>query len=287
MIQKELHAQKIHYHVTITKSVGHAREAAKALSVQPEVCTIVVVGGDGTIHEVLSGLTITEHLVLGYIPTGSGNDFARGMHISTEPLQALHDILYETNTTLLDMTAVTIGKNQNRFGVSLGLGLDAAICHEVLSSRLKRLLNRIHLGKLIYFLIAFKQLLLYNPGTLSLELDGNRKFTYGNAWFAVVMNQSTEGGGLRLCPNARPNDGILDVCVVANVSRLKIALLLPTAFFGLHTHIRGVHIFRCKCISIHSNTSCPVHLDGESAGNRYSVSVFTENKTLKVITPVL
>ena len=90
------------------------------------------------------------------------------------------------------------------------------------------------------------------------------------------MNQKYEGGGFKFCPHASPSDGYLDVIVVDGLSKPKVLCCLPTAFFGKHTLFRGVHIFRCKKIDIHSDLALPVHKDGESAGILKDFSVWTD-----------
>lgn len=287
IVEQELIRLKISYSVTLTTCVGHARKTAHDLSMRQEGITIVIIGGDGTINEVLSGIVRFEHLVLGYIPTGSGNDFAKGMHIPQDTLPALYNVLFSENTTLMDVGCIEAQGRTNRFGVSAGMGFDAGICHEALSSPLKTLLNKIKLGKLTYFLIALKQLFLYTPSEIKVEMDGGRIQTYNHAFFAAAMNQYCEGGGLRLCPAARPDDGILDICIVSEVNKLKLAVLLPTAFWGRHTRIKGVHILRCKSIKIHSRTPLPIHRDGESNGNQTDINIYIEKRGLKVITPVI
>lgn len=287
IVEKELIRLKISYSVTLTTCIGHARKEAHDLSLRQEGITIVVIGGDGTINEVLSGIVHFEHLVLGYIPTGSGNDFAKGMNIPQDTIPALHNVLFSENTTLMDVGCIQTQGRTNRFGVSAGIGFDASICHEALSSRLKAFLNKVNLGKLTYFLISLKQLILYTPSKIEVEMDSGRVQSYEQAYFAAIMNQHCEGGGLKLCPAALPDDGILDVCIVSRVNKLKLALLLPTAFWGRHTRIKGVHILRCKSIKIHSETPLPVHRDGESNGNQTDIHIYIEKKGLKVITPVI
>ena len=287
MVERKLIRLSVSYDVIITTCVGHARQAASQLSSQSEAVTIVVIGGDGTINEVLSGLHLSSHVVLGCIPTGSGNDFARGMNLPTNPMEALDNILYGRNTTSIDLGVIEANGRTSRFGISAGMGFDASICHEALTSSIKKVLNKLHLGRLTYFFIALKQILLYTPTTITVNIDGNRTFIYKRAFFASAFNQPCEGGGIRICPNARPDDGELDVCIVSDMSRLKLALFLPSAFWGLHTRIQGVHFMRCNTITMQSDRPIPVHRDGESGGNQKNITISLEKTTLKVITPVI
>ena len=287
MVERKLIRLSVSYDVVLTTCVGHARQAAAELSSQPEAVTIVVIGGDGTINEVLSGLHLSGHVVLGCIPTGSGNDFAKGLQLPTNPMEALDNILYGHNTSSIDLGVIKSNGRTSRFGISAGIGLDAAICHEALTSPIKKVLNKLHLGRLTYFLIALKQIFLYTPSTITLTLDGGRTFIYHRAFFAAAFNQPCEGGGIRICPNARPDDEELDVCIVSDISRLKLALFLPGAFWGVHTHIKGFHFMRCKAMTVQSDRPLPVHRDGESGGNQKNITISLEKTTLKVITPVI
>lgn len=287
MVKKELIRLNVEYRVTLTMCVGHARQIARELSSLGEPVTIVAIGGDGTINEVLSGLVSFEQVVLGYIPTGSGNDFAKGMGIPQDTLEALHTILDSSHTRPMDVGCIEADHCIHRFGVSAGMGFDAAICHEALVSPIKTFLNKLKLGKLTYTLIALKLLLLYTPTAITMEMDGGRTVSYPKTYFAAILNQRCEGGGLRLCPKAEPDDHILDICVVEGMSKWKILFMLPTAFLAKHIYIKGVHILRCRNITLHSSQPVAIHRDGESNGSQEKIKIYLEKIPLKVITPML
>ena len=167
------------------------------------------------------------------------------------------------------------------------MGYDAAICQEVLITPGKKFLNRLHMGKLIYLMVALKQFLFLTPSPVTITLDGNKPQTFSRTWFAAVMNQKYEGGGFKFCPAASPEDGLLDVIVIEGISKLKMLFCLPSALWGKHTRIRGVHILQCRNVHITSAHSLPVHKDGESGGIQREFSVTIEKKPLKIIMPVL
>lgn len=279
-----LRDEAVSYKVFFTKYRGHGTKLARSITQKDPACTLVAVGGDGTIHEVLSGITNYETITFGYIPSGSGNDFARGMRIKSDTALALRAILHPSAYMNMDLGHVSRGKEIQRFGVSCGIGFDASICHEALASPLKTLLNKIHLGKLTYALLAAKQILLYEPCQFTLEFNGQRTYTFGKTYFVAAFNQNVEGGGLKLVPHASPDDRSLDVIVVEGMSRAKIFFLLPLAFAGLHTHLKGVHFIRCKKVSIRCSRKVPIHLDGESGGIHKDLCISMEPKGLRVIT---
>ena len=98
-----------------------------------------------------------------------------------------------------------------RFAISCGIGFDAAVCHEINRSPLKKFMNRIHLGKFAYLLIGLKQLLLLPPVGISIETENGEKHFYEKVFLTAVMNHKYEGGGFRFCPEADSHDGFLDV----------------------------------------------------------------------------
>ena len=290
LLYARLIQKKVEFKFFFTQYVGHAKKLTARICQEASAdspVTLVAVGGDGTISEVLTGLTNPEHILFGFVPTGSGNDFCRSMHLPTDPVEALNSILEKKRVVRMDLPRMMTGNRGCRFGISAGIGYDAAVCQEVAASPAKKILNRFGLGKLIYLLVALKQLLFITPTPMILTLDGNRKYQFSKVYFCAVMNQKYEGGGFKFCPQAKPGDGILDVIVVEGISKLKLLLCLPTAFFGRHTRFKGIHILRCRRININSSVPLAVHRDGESGGIRDNFTVFLEKNTLKIIMPVL
>lgn len=289
-LRQRLDREKISYEVHLTEFKGHAAALAANISSAASFenpLTIVAMGGDGTIGEILTGLTNIEHLTLGFIPTGSGNDFCRGMGLPTDPMQALDSILKCGRIMNMDIPNAKSPKHAFRFGISTGIGFDAAVCHEVAVSKVKKAFNKIGLGKLIYILIALKQLLFCTPFALSVTLDNGKNYHYEKVYFAAIMNQKYEGGGFKFCPKALPDDHSLDLLVIEGMSRAKILVAFPTAYFGKHVLIKGVHTYQSKNIQLHSSIPAALHKDGESSGFVQEISVCMEKNTLKVIMPVL
>lgn len=287
-VRRELNQRRIPYKAFLTGYAGHARTIAADLTENLSECiSLNVIGGDGTINEVLDGIEDFGKVIFGYIPTGSGNDFCRGMRIPSDPMEALDAILSRSALASIDVGYLEVHGRRHHFAVSCGIGLDAAVCQEVLAAPLKKYLNRLGFGKLIYLFVALKQLFLIRPGTMELRLDGGRTFHFDGAYFAAVMNQKYEGGGFQMCPQASPRDHVLDVIVVEHMSKLKLLFCLPTAFFGKHTIFQGVHIFRCKQAEIVSPVPLCVHKDGESGGIASEISAGIEKNSLKVVISVL
>lgn len=285
-LEKVLQERNIEYKTFFTEYKGHAALLSASITADLPADTslrLIAVGGDGTIQEILSGVKDLSRITFGYIPTGSGNDFCRSMKLPQNPMEALALILSDKRPHPMDVPHISCGSNSSRFAISCGIGFDAAVCHEVGVTPMKKVLNKIGLGKLVYLFVALKQLFFLKPSPMTLTMDGDRVEKFSKVYFTAVMNQKYEGGGFKFCPNASPSDGYLDVIVVDHLSKPKVLCCLPTAFFGKHTHFNGIHIFRCKKIDIHSDARLAVHKDGESAGLLHDFSVCMEPEQLNMI----
>lgn len=268
-VKEILEKREILYSAYFTRQEGHAKELAQQICRdQSGIKTIVVLGGDGTLNEVLNGLTDIEDVLLGYIPSGSSNDLARNVKIPKSPLEALESILKPTRIKYLDYGIINFHGGQSeprKFAGSSGFGYDAEVCMEVQSSVLKMRLNHYGLGKLIYLAIALKKLAGLKPIDVTVTLDGIKKETYKKVLMVSSMIHRYEGGGMMMAPSADPTDGLLDICLVHGLGRLKILLLLPTIFSGKHVNFKGVETLRSSNIEITANRDTAVHTDGEIA----------------------
>ncbi len=282
-VEPVLRERGIRYQVFFTKYQLHAVSLVKKLTSDLNRHTIVVLGGDGTINEVVNGITDLSRVTLGYIPTGSSNDFARSLGLPTDPLTALDHILRPSRYLSVNIGVLTYDNKSRRFAVSSGMGFDAGICHEAMISRVKAILNKIRLGKLTYVGIALKQILSLTPGELTVTLDDSRRLHFKKAYFATAMNLRYEGGGFKFCPDADCQDDFLDIIVIFGLSKLKLLTLLPTAYKGWHTRFTGVDIFTCKKIEITSESALPLHTDGEPILRQTHAVMTLESDTLRVI----
>ncbi|MCI5647931.1 MAG: diacylglycerol/lipid kinase family protein [Fusicatenibacter sp.] len=285
-IRHRLILEKIPFCEYQTRCRLDARKISAALTSKEnwrEEDVLVVLGGDGTVNEAVDGICQPSRVRFGYIPTGSGNDFARGTGLCTDADEAL-DAILRGHEMRIDIGRVDFsGEQTRRFLISSGIGYDAAICHEALSSKIKDALNQFHLGKLTYCMIALRQLFALNPFTISLMgEDGNTK-TYEKALFAVAMNLPYEGGGFRFCPEADFSDGLLDVMVVSSLDKWRICYLLPVALFGKHTGFPQIHMQKCRRISWKTDSAQCVHLDGESGGRRCQMTLEIEKEQLRLL----
>ncbi|RDU24012.1 diacylglycerol/lipid kinase family protein [Anaerosacchariphilus polymeriproducens] len=284
LVEKTLKEKGIPYCSYFTKYPSHASELAKQLSLHTEPRNIIAVGGDGTVNEVINGLIPNDNITLGYIPAGSSNDLARSLSISPLPLNALETILNSKNILLHDIGKLECNELKRNFMVSCGIGFDAAICHEAMTSKIKKVFNKLKLGKLTYVGIALKQLLFYQPQYGTITLDNMKKFEFSNILFISIQNHKYEGGGFMFCPDAKAVDQILDVCIIENIPKLKILSLLPSAFKGNHIKHRGVHVMKGRQIEIQMEKPLAVHVDGEPCGMQNSINISCNPKKIQFLT---
>lgn len=270
-IKAELQNRGVKYTAYFTEYPGHATKLAKSICASWDgIKQIVIVGGDGTANEVINGLSGYPDILLGYIPVGSSNDLARGLGLPKNPMTALQHILSPKRYQYVDHGILSYydGTAPKRFGVSAGIGYDADVCYEALTSRLKLFLNRLGLGKLTYILIAVKQIISNRPVDVEALIDGRQKRFFKKAVFLAAMIQKYEGGGLPMAPTADNSDGKFAVCAVSNLPKWKMFLVMPSIFFGKHVMIKGVEIINCTTIELKASEPMVLHTDGEYAGTK-------------------
>lgn len=282
IIKSELDKQQIPYHAVFTKHMGHAIDLTRQICRENDgIKNIVVLGGDGTLNEVINGVDDFDKVLFGYVPSGSSNDFARSLKIPKDPIQALSNILKPARFKYLDYGIVEFfdGKTLPRkFVCNSGIGYDANVCNEVQTSPLKKALNKLRIGKFVYFAIAFKQLITIKQISATVIVNGIKKGTFNKVLLVSSMIHKYEGGGLIMAPMADACDGQLSVCMVHGLSRIKALLLLPTIISGNHVKFKEVDTFNCSQIEIITDKDICVHTEGEipSICSHIKVSCFKE-----------
>lgn len=256
----------------LAQSPGHATVIAQEiLSEDDPDIKIVVVGGDGTINEVVNGLGIAgsfERVSLGVIPTGSGNDFSRGANIPRHNVQkALQKILSSNSDTAIDVGHVLVFNKakllaNKYFVISAGFGLDALVCKKVDKSAVKGLFNHLHIGKLSYALTTVKSFATLKPLELTTTIDGERA-QFNRVIFTAIMNFPFEGGGVPMVPQAKATDGRLSIAVCHGVSKAGCVLRFPLLMLGAHKRLSCFDFFDCRTIDLHSLDGGAFHTDGE------------------------
>lgn len=284
-VQKVLDEKKIKYKVIFSKRTGHVEQIVRKLTSESKKDKIhlIILGGDGTVNEAIQGIEDFKKVVISYIPTGSSNDLARDMGISRNPEEALEAVLKAEKERYMDMGLVHYdqafleGKEveipDRRFMVGCGMGFDAAVCEESMRSRFKNTLNKFKLGKLTYLGIALKQLIQSEMIDGRIILDDKEEIPIKRMYFTVAMVHHYEGGGFKFCPDAKDDDGLLDFCVAADASKLRVLRIIPTAFDGKHVRFKEIKMFRGKKATIEAEKPMWVQTDGEVKAQAKRITV--------------
>lgn len=274
----------INYRLILLRHPGEAHAAAAGLSSLCHPFTAVIVGGDGSINEFVNGLTCFSYITLGCIPTGSGNDFVRGLGLHTDPLAALEAILAPSQVLGLKVGTVRKKDDSHAFLVSSGIGFDADVCNGAHESGVKRFLNFFHIGKLVYLTTALGLLCSMKQYRMQITLDDGETLCFEHAFFAAVMNLPCEGGGFWFAPDADPQSPYFQICIAEGLTRGRVLQLLPLALRGRHAGRKGIHIFRCRKAEIRCAAALCVHTDGEIFGFYDHVCFEALPERLRVIT---
>lgn len=285
-IEKVLQKHQFSYHSYFTEGPGDAvRYVDKTLTNAAETVFLIAVGGDGTIHEVVNGAYSFKNGIVGYIPAGSGNDFSRGFLIPRNPKKALQFILNgiaeKRRVAIADVGQFATNTAKGVFVNNLGCGFDAKVVYEVNQSRTKKFFNRLGLGKLTYVYYLIKELFAYKPTDVTVHVDGKTSH-FSRVWLVTVANHPYLGGGMKLLPDADPQDGQFNIIIVHDISRLKILTLFVSVFWGGHVGLKGVTILKGEQIQIENDSSVYQHADGEYIGNG-KVDIQLKKKVLPVL----
>ncbi|MCS7191605.1 MAG: diacylglycerol kinase family lipid kinase [Armatimonadetes bacterium] len=223
-----------------------------------EADIILVAGGDGVFHDAINGLWQSKRSVpIGLIPIGTGNVFAANMGIPSHPIDALIQLL-NGQVRWLD-----VGETHGQiFHCSLGVGFDAYVVAqmETVSKPQKRFL-----GKLVYFLHALRHSLHYRWSSVRVEAelaDGSRQVWEKEAWLVLVSNLP-DYGGVKVTPNAKPDDGLLDLCILPSRSKADYFRFALLGLLGWHMHHPEVVVTQIRSAQIVSDPPVPTQMDGE------------------------
>ncbi|MDH3252345.1 MAG: diacylglycerol kinase family lipid kinase [Ignavibacteria bacterium] len=239
--------------------------------------TIVAVGGDGTVNEVANGLAGSEK-VLGVIPAGSGNDFIKSIGIPASFSEAL-EVLLQAKTGNVDVGKVLVGGNSapRYFVNGVGMGFDAAVADQ--TGRI-----RFFSGTPLYVVAVMQTLGRYRAPLFSVDMDDLK--LKGRNLLIAIGNGTCAGGGFYLTPEAKIDDGLLDVCIIGDIPVRTILRIMPLVMRGKHR--KSVHVSYYKSKHINILTAPPesfvVHADGEIIGrNVDDVRISVGEQQLKAI----
>lgn len=265
-----LRSRNVEYKAFSTEYKGHATKLAEKISgLSEKEINLVVVGGDGTINEVINGIKDFDRVRFGVIPTGSGNDYARGLNLKGSIESHVNKIIDSVDTDVIDLGQVRWdGCDKPRyFAISSGIGMDAIVCKKALTSKQKVFLNKLHLGKLTYLLLTIETLFSMETARVKAEFDGKRRRNFNKLIFSAAMNFRDEGGGVPMAPKADAKDGKLSVCFAHGIPRWKTFFILPFLVLAKHEKLACFHIENCGNCNISLDRPVVLHADGEYMGD--------------------
>ncbi|MCR5355768.1 MAG: YegS/Rv2252/BmrU family lipid kinase [Lachnospiraceae bacterium] len=265
-VKETLDKEGVSYNVHILTAPRQAEYITARLTKDlTEDCHILVIGGDGTLNETLNGIRDFDHTILSCIRSGSGNDFALNMGVDKDLDKSLDHLINDPDECLIDYGEVRADNYPpRRFLISCGVGYDADICSEVSKSRLKKVFNKLGIGRLVYLFIGIKQVFTRKKTMALLYLDNAKPIRIKKLFFVVGMNHMCEGGGVPFCPGADPTDGMLDVCLVRDMPKWKLLLAVAMVYRKMHLMFRKITAHRCSAMYLVTMKPQQVHLDGET-----------------------
>ncbi|MBC8505850.1 MAG: diacylglycerol kinase family lipid kinase [Anaerolineales bacterium] len=260
-IEDLLNSHTLDFEIVRTEKPWHAVELAQQAATEG-FDVVVAAGGDGTANEVLNGLMRAKNAgvnaAMAVLPIGQGNDFAFGMEIPSD-LETACLALAKDRRRMIDVGRVTGGRllEGRFFGNGIGIGFDAVVGFEALK------LKRLH-GFPAYLVAALKTIFLFfKAPKVRIDLD-DESLTLP-ALMVSIMNGRRMGGGFMMAPHGDPGDGILDLCIASEVSKLKIFALILRFMKGdqgTHPAVQFKRSKRAKVTALEG--VLPTHADGET-----------------------
>lgn len=302
-IQQAMAAAGVDHDVVETNAAGHATELARHAS-ESGVEIVVAAGGDGTVNEVLNGLAqaadaragsengVDDNSVagtLGILPIGSANDFASALGQPLK-LNEVVQMLAQRQSRRIDLGRVALTARDTHveryFANNVGFGLEARVTVE--STKIDWL-N----GVLLYGLAALRALAKYDPAPAQVlwrTEDENGTVTeerFADETLLVSIGNSPRvGGGFYLTPDAKMDDGLLDIGIARGLSKLSTLGLLPRALNGSHVSHPAYSVVRSRQVEVRCEAGQPVHADGEVLSEQaLHLNVELQPRRLQVVCP--
>lgn len=217
---------------------------------------VAALGGDGQVGACANGVVGTDS-ALAVIPSGTGNDFARHLGLNRKDPLGAAQLLASPRFKRIDVAKVTTPERE-RFYVNIGgAGFDSEV--NELANRVRRLQ-----GTAKYVYSTFVTLARFSAGEFVVKIDGEDHPFRG--MMLAVGNATSYGGGMKVTPDARSDDGLLDVCVIQELPKWQFVKAFPKVFSGTHVRHPAVTMLRGKHIVISADRPFQVYADGEPVG---------------------
>ena len=281
-IESILNSLDVDYDVILTEYPGHAITLAEEAG-SNGYTSVVAVGGDGTANEVINGLMkaanagkLTSSLAV--FPVGRGNDFSYGMGVPQE-LEEACKLLANGNTRKIDIGLVKGGDypEGRYFGNGVGIGFDTIVGFE--AAKLPSFIS----GIPAYLIAALKTIFLFfKAPNLRIEIDG--EVLEQPCLLVSLMNGRRMGGSFMFAPESESDDGLLNLCIAKQVTRIQVLGLFPKVMSGTQKEHFAIKMPTAQHVKVKAlSGSLPVHADGETiceAGNEVEVTILKQQLEL-------
>jgi len=248
-IESEFKKLKLDYQIHISKSLQDMMNATKK-NLKNGFTNFIGVGGDGTIHYMANILAGTDKN-LGVIPTGSGNDIAVNLGLPSD-IKSCCRIIKKGATKRLDLGLI----NDKYYYLCIaGSGFDSQVNDLANNTRLPVK------GPAKYSYSVYKTLITFKSKKFFIDYDNNQREIFG--MMITASNMPSYGGGMRITPDADPEDGLLDICIIKRMSKLHFVKVFPKVYEGKHIEDSNVEIFRTSYLKLDSEYRFSVFADGE------------------------
>ena len=222
----------------------------------------MIVGGDGSVHEVVNGIVGSEPVELAVIPRGTGWDFVRTFGIPRDVDRAV-DVALEGDVRVIDAGLATYrtwagDEERSYFANVASAGISGAIAKRANES------SKALGGKVSYYWSTLAVFLGWQTGEMRISVDSEVRS--GKMIDVMVCNGRYLGGGMMMCPEAEPDDGLFDVLEIGDVTKRDLLFTLPKSYRGKHLPHPRLELLRGAVVSVEAEEPLPIELDGEQPG---------------------
>jgi diacylglycerol kinase (ATP) len=240
--------------VLLSERPGDLVELAREAAVRHEL--VVAVGGDGTVNEVVNGL-VDSSAELAVLPAGTGQDFGRTYGIPARFDDAVRVVVGGATTTI-DIGRATFAGGERYFANVGSVGMSGAVAKR--ANSMSKALG----GRVTFYYALTREFLAWRNTEVTVTFDGGER--RGRMHDVIVANGRWHAGGMKLAPDARSDDGLFDVVVVGDVTKLDFATTSPKLYTGRHIGHPRIEVVRTATLAVDAARPLPVELEGEPVG---------------------